>query len=162
MNKAPETYHRIRFKDCDPHGHLNNTRFIEYLLEAREDQIREHYKLDLFHYAEERKLAWMLVKNEIAYLREALRNEIVLIRTTLIQSTPKSITVEYQMWNESKNQLKALLWSRFLHIDMKIKKTIAHPEDIQELLDTLTNPIDEITLDDRIVKLHQEASLNSG
>ncbi len=153
MNKFPESSHRIRFKDCDPHGHLNNTRFIEYMLEAREDQIREHYDLDLMHYGEDRKMAWMLIKNEIAYLREAVRNEIVWIKSGIIESDIKSIIVEYQMWNEAKSQLKAILWSRFLHIDLILKKTTAHPKDIQELLDNLVTPIGKISMDERIKNL---------
>lgn len=74
MTKIPQTRHRIRFKDCDPLGHLYNTRFIEYMLEAREDQILEQYQLNLMEYAEQHKKSWVLVKHEIAYLQEAKRN----------------------------------------------------------------------------------------
>ena len=29
----------VRFQDCDPFGHLNNARYIDYFLNARQDQI---------------------------------------------------------------------------------------------------------------------------
>ena len=81
MNKIPETKTRIRFKDCDPLGHLYNTRFIEYMLEAREDQLLEHYHLNLMEYAEQQKMAWVIIKHEMVYLQEAKRNEYVWINS---------------------------------------------------------------------------------
>lgn len=153
MNKSPESKARIRFKDCDPLGHLYNTRFIEYMLEAREDQIRDHYGLDLMEYAEKRKMAWVLIKHEISFLKEAKRNELVVIKSALIHSTEKSLMVEYQMWNEDKAQLKALLWSRFIHVDLMTKKSAPHPDDIREMLDSVLIPVSEISLDDRVKSL---------
>lgn len=153
MNKSPESKHRIRFKDCDPHGHLNNTRFIEYMFDAREDHLMEHYQLDLMEYTETRKMAWILIKHEINYLKEAKRNENVIIKTSVIQTDVKSIIVEYQMWNEDKTQLKAILWSRFIHVDIIHKKTCPHPEEIQEMLESLLNPVVETSLDERLKSL---------
>lgn len=153
MNKSPETKVRVRFKDCDPLGHLYNTRYIEYMLETREDQLLEHYQLNLMEYAEQRHLAWVLVKHEIAYLKEARRNEFVIIRTSLIQTTEKSLVVEYQMWTDDKSELKAILWSKFIHVDMQNKKTTPHPNDIQEILKSLIIPIDERSIDERVKSL---------
>lgn len=153
MIKFPESRVRIRFKDCDPHGHLYNTRFIEYMLEAREDQLIEHYGLNLMDYAEQRKMAWILVKNEISYLKEAKRNEYVIIKTSLINTTEKSLVVEYQMWSDDKNELKAILWSKFIHVDISTKKTTPHPKDVKEMLESLVVPIDEMIMDDRIKSL---------
>ncbi len=153
MIKSPESRTRVRFKDCDPHGHLYNTRFIEYMLEAREDQLIEHYGLNLMDYAEQRKMAWILVKNEISYLKEAKRNEYVIIRTQLIQCGEKSLQVEYQMWNENESELKAILWTRFIHVDITTKKTTPHPKDVQEMLESLVVPINDMIMDNRIKSL---------
>ncbi len=35
FNKEPETQIVIRFQDCDPFGHLNNARYIDYFVNAR-------------------------------------------------------------------------------------------------------------------------------
>jgi YbgC/YbaW family acyl-CoA thioester hydrolase len=89
---------RIRFKDCDPLGHLFNTRYLEYLLESREDMLMEVYHFNLYEYMVERGHAWVIVRHEIAYLAEAMRNECVIMRSYLIDYDPKKIKVEYQMW----------------------------------------------------------------
>ena len=153
MIKSPESRTRVRFKDCDPLGHLYNTRFIEYMLEAREDQLIEQYNLNLMDYAEQRKMAWVLIRHEIVYLKEARRNETVIIITQIIHTDDKSLIVEYQMWNENKSQLKAILWSRFLHIDLITKRTTPHPKDVQDMLDELLIPVTEVSIDERVKSL---------
>ncbi|MGB0837938.1 MAG: acyl-CoA thioesterase, partial [Flavobacteriaceae bacterium] len=39
---------RIRFQDCDPFNHLNNGKYIDYFVNAREDHLLEFYNLNLF------------------------------------------------------------------------------------------------------------------
>ena len=49
----------IRFQDCDPFGHLNNARYIDYFLNARQDQIAAAYGLALYEPgAQPRKAGW--------------------------------------------------------------------------------------------------------
>lgn len=153
MNKQPVSQRRIRFKDCDPHGHLFNTRFIEYMLEAREDQILEEYNMSLMDYTSERNLAWVIVKHEIVFLKECLRNEIVNIRTQLVELRPKQIKVEYQMWSPDMSSLKCLLWTNFLHVELSTKKTKEHPQDMQDLLQSLLLPLTSQNINDRAAQL---------
>ena len=34
---------KIRFIDCDPIGHLNNSKYLDYMLNAREDHVEDYY-----------------------------------------------------------------------------------------------------------------------
>ncbi len=149
----PESRHRIRFKDCDPLGHLYNTRFLDYMLEAREDHIIEHYDLDLEKYATEQGLAWVVVNHEISYLKEAKRNEYVRIKSSMIQYTDKIIINEYQMWNDDCTQLKSLMWTTFLHIDLRLKKAIAHNDNVMLMLKDIHHLIGEKNLKERLLNL---------
>ena len=38
---------KIRFQDCDPFNHLNNAAYLNYFVNAREDQISKHYGIDI-------------------------------------------------------------------------------------------------------------------
>ncbi|NOT35744.1 MAG: acyl-CoA thioesterase [Saprospiraceae bacterium] len=145
--------HRIRFKDCDPLGHLYNTRFLDYMLEAREDHILEHHKIDLEKYAVEQGLAWVVVNHEISYIKEAKRNEFVKIKTALIHFNEKTIVNEYQMWNDDMTHLKSLMWTTFVHIDLRQKKAIAHNEEIMNQLSSMIEKINENNIKERIKKL---------
>lgn len=57
------------------------------------------------------------------------------------------------MWSDNKADLKAIMWSRFLHLDALSKRTTPHPSDIQEMLDALCIPITETTMDERVKSL---------
>jgi acyl-CoA thioester hydrolase len=35
LEKVPESEALIRFPDCDPFNHLNNSRYIDYFINAR-------------------------------------------------------------------------------------------------------------------------------
>lgn len=134
--------HRIRFKDCDPLGHLYNTRFLDYLLEAREDHILENLELDLEKYASTHGLAWVVVNHEISYLKEARRNEYVKIRSSLIHCDEKRIINEYQMWNDELTELKCLMWTSFVHIDLRQKKSAPHGEEMMQRLNAIHEKLD--------------------
>lgn len=160
MNINPSSTYRVRFKDCDPLGHLYNTRFLDYLLEAREDHIIENYQLDLHQYAKTRAMAWVIVHHEIAYLQEAVRNEMILIKSALIACTDKRIKNEYQMWDADQKNLKSLMWTQFLHVDLRVKKTCNHPEDIQDKLSSILMSIESQSFSDRILYLKKQVSLD--
>ncbi|MBK9108167.1 MAG: acyl-CoA thioesterase [Saprospiraceae bacterium] len=158
MVNKPIQHTRVRFKDCDPFGHLYNTRFIEYMLEAREDLLLKHYQFDLMEYSQNTQQVWVITKHEIAYLREARRNEIISLDSSLLSFDDKKLKVEYQIWNESKDQLKCLLWTDFLHLELPSKRTIAHPSGIMELLENMCEPIQQMTLTERIQALIKSGS----
>ena len=45
--KVLESKMKVRFHDCDPFNHLNNSRYIDYIVTARGDQLLENYNLDI-------------------------------------------------------------------------------------------------------------------
>lgn len=57
------------------------------------------------------------------------------------------------MWNEDRSHLKTILWSRFLHIDLLTKRTTPHPNDVQEMLESLVVPVAEVSIDERVKNL---------
>ena len=74
MKKLPyklESNVKIRFQDCDPFNHLNNAAYINYLINAREDQILEHYKIDIYKMARTTGKSWVVGSNQIAYINPA-------------------------------------------------------------------------------------------
>ena len=50
MNKSPNSNYKIRFNDCDMFGHLNNSRYLDYLINAREDHLKDYYSFDFTEY----------------------------------------------------------------------------------------------------------------
>ena len=154
MNKVPEISTIIRFPDCDPFNHLNNARYLDYFINAREDHLIKEYDFNLYAHALESKQSWVVSQNQIAYLSPAFLMERVYIQSTMLEWNEKSIRVEMRMWDEKKTRLKALLWSRFNHFDLKTQRSIEHSEELIKRFRDLENPLHtKMTFEERVAQI---------
>src|SRR5688572_12825207 len=146
----------IRFQDCDPYAHLNNGRYLDYFMNAREDQVWKEYDFNIYEYSRNTGLGWVVTQNQIAYVKPATLMEKVVIESQLTESRPKFIQIEMRMYDEMKN-LKSLLWVQLVHVDIRKAKSIEHPPELQILFDTLCLPIEEKDFNVRLKKLNVKA-----
>ena len=133
MQKQLKSTYIVRFNDCDPMGHLNNARYIDYMLNAREDHLRDAYQMTLDVFAKQ-GVAWVVTNHEIQYVRPVFYNEKVCIVSKLIEATDTQIRVEMLMYDEAAQQLKAALWTTFTHIHIKTGKREKHNPEFQQFL----------------------------
>ena len=153
-DRAPASLVRIRFQDCDPYGHLNNSRYLDYFINAREQHLREHYQLDI--YSERfRERGWVVRTSTVTYLWPVRFNQEVRIQTRLLNFSASSIVMEGVMANPEQNRLHATSWVEFTYIDLKAGRPTRHEADLMELFASLQME-PEFILDggrDRIKKL---------
>lgn len=144
----------IRFPDCDPFNHLNNARYIDYFINAREDHILNYLHLNIYNYAAQNGFGWVVSKNQIVYLKPAFLMETVVIDSTLLRAGDREVFVEMKMWNEQKNKLKSVLWSNFVHINMKTQRPENHPKELLEMFAPFENPLpSKMSFDERVEQL---------
>lgn len=132
--KETESKVVIRFQDCDPLRHLNNAKYFDYFFNAREDQVPKLYGLQVMDFYKEYKAAWVVYNHQIAYVRPALVGEWVKIMSRLIWFNENSIVIEYYMTDETKTQLKTLLWTKLRYVDVKSGKSAAHTGKVIDFL----------------------------
>jgi acyl-CoA thioester hydrolase len=156
MEKILKTKRKVRFQDCDPFNHLNNSKYLEYFINVREDQIAEHYDLDIFKYMKTTGLSWVVVSNQISYVKPAFTMETVLIESQLIQYTDNVLLVEMKMWNEDETELKAILWIKFIQYNLQTKKAANHSEDLMKLFQSVVVPVDQSVFENRYVEIIQK------
>ena len=156
MEKILKTKRKIRFQDCDPFNHLNNSKYLEYFINAREDQIAENYDLDIFKYMKETGLSWVVASNQISYLKPASTMETVVIESQLIQYTANLLLVEMKMWNEQETELKAILWVKFIHYNIQAKKTANHSDDLMQLFESVVVPVEQSIFENRFLEIIQK------
>lgn len=153
-NKLWESSYLIRFPDCDPFNHLNNARYIDYFINAREDHLMKFAGFNIYQYAKEKGVSWVVSKNQIVYLKPAFLMETVIIDSTILHLREKDILVEMKMWNAKKDKLKSVLWSEFVHVDMQTQRPIAHSEALMNQFKPLQNPLPTpVGFDERIDQL---------
>ena len=156
MNTLPkilESKTKIRFQDCDPLNHLNNSKYLDYLINAREDQLIEHYGLNIFDNAKKTGTTWVVGAHQIAYLRPALVMETVTIDSQLLKYDKKQLQVEIRMWNEDKSILKSVMWSSFIHFNIIKGKAHEHNSEFLNLFENVALPVSENSFDERVKKL---------
>jgi YbgC/YbaW family acyl-CoA thioester hydrolase len=158
MEKFPQSVYPVRFNDCDPLGHLNNSKYIDYFLNAREDHLKEVYGIDLKVWAQQGQ-AFVVTAHEIRYLRPATYNESVAIQSALIGWGDSSLLVEMSMSGNDR-LLKAILWTTFTRIHPVTGKRMVHPPEFQPWIDqALVEGIAEQGLSARIESLRKEVQL---
>jgi YbgC/YbaW family acyl-CoA thioester hydrolase len=131
METKPSTLYTVRFNDCDPLGHLNNSKYIDYFLNAREDHLKESYGIDLKEWAS-RGLGFVVSRHEIQYIRAVTYNDIICIRSVLFGYGDNYLDVEMSMYDQAKQSLKAILWSRFTRINTRTGRKEDHTAEITE------------------------------
>ncbi len=149
MKKIVQQHVKVRFQDCDPFNHLNNSKYVDYFMNTREDQILENYQLDIYEHLRVTGQGWVVASNQISYIKAAIMNERVLIESKLINYSNKSLLVEMQMWDENRIRLKSVLWSRFVYFNAKTKQSVEHSIELNELFKQIKVSVEQKSFEER-------------
>ena len=125
---------QVRFQDCDPFGHLNNARYIDYFMNARTDHLASYYDFHIMEFGKQPVESWVVSKSQITYLSPAFLAEEVFIRTRLIRVTDKTLLVEGVMLDRAERRLKAVCWIEFTYVSLSTGKPVSHPDDLADFL----------------------------
>ncbi len=140
VNREPATAAVIRFQDCDPFGHLNNARYLDYFINAREDHLADHYGLDIYERQNRFNTNWVVAKTKIAYLHPAVFREEVRICTRLLRYTDTALLMEGVMTGAVSKNLKAVVWIEFRHFDLVGKRPAGHSDELMALFEKMALP----------------------
>jgi YbgC/YbaW family acyl-CoA thioester hydrolase len=138
MQLTPTSFYTIRFGDCDFLGHLNNARYLDYFMNAREDHLKTAYNIQLADYYKS-GLGWVVSNHEIHYQRPANYNEQVCIQSSLLKAADDHLHVEMLMLDEQQSHFKSLLWTRFVPINIKTGKRENHPVNFMDFARGIEN-----------------------
>ena len=141
LDRYPESHTRIRFQDCDPFGHLNNGRYLDYFINAREEHLREFYGLDIYE-GRFRERNWVVRSSMLSHLSPARNNQTVLLRTKMLNFSRSSIVVEAVMLTEDGKRLLATGWADFRYFDVRSGRPARHEPDLMQLFDRVSLRVD--------------------
>jgi len=156
--KELESFAIVRFQDCDPFGHLNNARYIDYFMNARTDHLAQYYGFDWFGWGKQTGESWVVTKTQIAYLWPAGIMEEVLIRTRLIHADASALIVEGVMLDKAGKHHKSMGWVEFAYVNMQTGRTAQHSQELSKFFATvLVEGIAGVTtFDERIGEVKSE------
>lgn len=149
MEKEFSSTVKIRFADCDPIGHLNNVKYLEYMLNAREDHVEQNYGFTYEQYTRETGCTWVTIQNEIAYLKEVRYNSTVNITSKTIKVDDITAVVELLMTDEN-GKINAVFWLTVIYFNMKTRRAEKMPDETLEKFEHFLVEIDHKTFKERV------------
>lgn len=156
MQKEISNLARIRFSDCDPIGHLNNVKYLDYMLNAREDHVESGYGFTYEEYTRKTGCTWITIQNEIAYLKEVRYNAKVIISSKTIEISDRVSKVEILMKSEDGKTIHSVLWMTVIYFNMKTRKSDVHPEDTKRLFEKFLVDLEEKDFKSRVSSLRKQ------
>ncbi|WP_158637450.1 acyl-CoA thioesterase [Lacibacter cauensis] len=156
LKKILESKTRIQYQDCDPFNHLNNAKYIDYMIAARTEQLLDNYAFNTAVIARDKGIGWVVVQTQISYFYPAVWLEKVTTETKLIAYSDASLLVEAIMWDEHKTQLKAVIWSKLVHFNINTQRSYKHSEELMQFFSQIHVPIaDNASFEERAKTLKQ-------
>lgn len=149
MEKEVSTIAKIRFGDCDPIGHLNNVKYLEYMLNAREDHVENFYGFTYEDYIKKTGCTWITIQNEIAYLKEVRANTKVQISSKNIEIQDRISKVEILMKSLDGATIHAVLWITVIYFNMKTRQSEIQPKETQDLFRKFLVELDQKNFQER-------------
>lgn len=159
MEKEISTVVKVRFSDCDPIGHLNNVKYLEYMLNAREDHVEQFYGFTYEEYTRRTGCTWIAIQNEIAYLKEVRYNSKVVISSKTIELSDRISKVEILMKSEDEQTIYAVLWITVIYFNLKTRKSESQPAELLEQFGHLLVDLEQKTFQSRTEFLRRQNKL---
>jgi acyl-CoA thioester hydrolase len=129
----------VRFQDCDPLGHLNNSKYIHYIMNAREDHLVEFYNKNLYSLTKDSGVAWVVGETNIRYIYPAIANEKIRIETAIIAFDKKTVLKEGVIYDFDKRHIKSVCWIHFSFVNLN-GKSISHSDSLLNFLNEVKDP----------------------
>jgi acyl-CoA thioester hydrolase len=152
--KTLESKTTIQYQDCDPFNHLNNSRYIDYIMAARTEQLLKQYDFNSSEFVHKHGVGWVAAQTQISYFHPVSWLETVTIESRLIHFSEYSLLIEAFMWDEHKTKLKCVMWTKLVHFNIKTQKSQKHSNELMQLFADIVNPLQiPSSFDERVKSL---------
>lgn len=156
FDREPRTSTIVAFKDCDAFGMLYNVRYLDYIWDARGEQLLRYYDFDFLRDLQRNKETHVVQGHRIAYVESARAHERVTVRTRVLGFTTNLVHIEGLMFNDDATRLKALLWTTLSFVALPQGNPINHSERMASFLSRIQAQDDvpaALDFDARLVEL---------
>lgn len=140
LQLEPESKAWIDFQDCDPFGHLNNTKYLNYIMLARTQQLKEAYGFDIYAHTQKTGNGWVVATTQLAYLAPARYNETVRIQTRLLHKDAFRIVPEAVMMSSDGQRLHAVGWIEFVYVNISRGRPVKYEDELGGFLESIRIP----------------------
>ena len=161
----PFTRKRIAFRDCDAFGILYNTRYLDYVMDARYDHLIDYYDMDFLKHHYSGGGMFVIVSHQTSYFEPAKAHEDVLISTSTIIADAGKMLVEGAITSLDGKRLKFHQWTRLKVLNPRTGRSSAISDDELTQLRRTMSKSEIVDADDyagRIISLLQSLKTSGG
>ncbi|MFA3782420.1 acyl-CoA thioesterase [Melioribacteraceae bacterium 4301-Me] len=124
-----ETEIIVRPDDIDMNKHVHYSKYLDYLLTARYDQMRKDYKMPMEEFVK-RGFSWVGSVVHIEYKRGIVLGDTVIVRTQIDSVSGAQVKVNFWMIRKETQKLAAEGWVIYTMISAETGKAVRIPQDI--------------------------------
>lgn len=124
-----ETEIIVRPDDIDMNNHVHNSRYLDYLLMTRYDQMRKDYKVPMEEFVK-RGLAWVVSTTFIDFKREIKLGDKVVVRTQVNSFEGARVKVNFWIIRTETNKVAAEGYSVYTLVSVSNGRPTRIPGDI--------------------------------
>jgi YbgC/YbaW family acyl-CoA thioester hydrolase len=120
---------RVRPDDIDMYNHVHNSRYFDYVLAARYDQMERCYGMGMDKFIG-RGFGWLVRSVYMDYKRPLKMSDYFLVRTGIESIDEKKCRVHFEILGKATNKTCCDGWFDFVLIDLKTGKGTLIPQDV--------------------------------
>ncbi|PKL81973.1 MAG: acyl-CoA thioesterase [Ignavibacteriae bacterium HGW-Ignavibacteriae-3] len=124
-----ETEITVRPDDIDMNNHVHNSKYLDYLLMARYDQMKKNYKVPMEEFVRQ-GYSWVASSTYIDFLREIKLGDKIAVRTQVNSYEGAHVKVNFWIIKTDTNKIAAEGYSVYALISTKNGRPVRIPEEI--------------------------------
>jgi acyl-CoA thioester hydrolase/thioesterase-3 len=125
------TLHKVRPDDIDMFNHVHNSKYLDYVLAARYEQMELHYGMSMENFLE-LGYGWVVKTANVNYKRPLGLSDTFVVTTGLLEISQKGCRVMFEIKNNKTAKICSDGFFDFVMINLKSGKGVALTKDMIE------------------------------
>jgi acyl-CoA thioester hydrolase/thioesterase-3 len=122
-----QTELQVRPDDIDMNQHVHNTRYLDYVLAARYDQMERCYKMPMEEFIS-LGFGWVVNTTHVEYKRPLGLGDKIIVRTWIEQVVKDGVHVRFEILKKDNNKLTCNGYVHYTMVSLKTGRAEAIPE----------------------------------
>ncbi len=122
-----ETELQVRPDDIDMNQHVHNTRYLDYVLAARYDQMERCYKMPMEEFIS-LGYGWVVNTTHVEYKRPLGLGDRIVVRTWIEQVVKDGVHVRFEILKKNNNKLSCDGYVHYTMVSLKTGRAEVIPE----------------------------------
>jgi len=126
-----ETELQVRPDDIDMYQHVHSSRYMDYVLAARFDQMERCYRMPMAEF-QRRGFGWFMAATQMNFKRPLGLGDRFIVRTWIEKFTLIGVKVQFQIERAVDHKLSCDGWFDYVLVSLETARAVRVPADIRE------------------------------